>query len=818
MVKRLALIGAYLISMLGSAGMAPQANSTSPGALAIHATITSIGVVAPYTGDDNQNSQASLRYKPSSSSTWLVGHELYADRSARQWRGSVVSLSPGVSYDMEVQFTDPDGVSPSSQSGSVSTRPDYPNVGSGGTVRYVPDSGSLQTVIDASAPGDTIRLRAGTYYTSVVLDESDSGTPGHYLTIEAEPGAHVVLDGSDPALNNSGVDNWIRYGTTNIYYTDLPWGDTSCSSSGSLPNYVGEQRDGDGVRYLLFNHGSDEWDPFLAAPPGKAYYSCDSTHTLRRLYVTTFAGDDPDNHTIHVSRYWSAMLFTGADYVRVRNLEIRYYSKYSLYLRKPIGVPDGGGSDNNIIEGNTFHGDQYGIFVGQWDNPASANNLIQDNLFYERGYKDSGWTWRTAYDYAWSGGAAIIWAQPGNVVRRNHFIGGSDGIDVQFQSHDTDVYENVVEDCLDDGIEVDEEPSYNIRVWGNTIRNCLSGISNQTWFRGNYWNVGPIYVFRNLIVGGRDPQGRSGSDGEVYTSEYAFKVGSNVNDNGIGRVYYYHNTISIPDAVQNGNGIQNAGGIYFSGIVARNNLWEVTRKVIQLALPTTVNGHSLDCDNLHNPGTSVDDNFVWWSDHYYRDLPSFQTGTGQEPHAISNNGTLFNPDYSLQSNSPEVDTGCVIAGFNDRYPWTYRGVKPDIGAFEYIPAPNLSNSAKISSAGAASKGEVVTFTIQIVNSGDALDTTAWMTDTLPAGIELAGAASATLGEVSTPTTTSIYWHGILNDTAAVSISIPVKVTTSVTSILTNSAQINDGLGTIIQRSATMIVNPLMRINLPVVWH
>ena len=384
------------------------------------------------------------------------------------------------------------------------------------------------------------------------------------------------------------------------------------------------------------------------------------------------------------------MLLAGADYVRIRNLEIRYYSQYSLYLRKPYGVPVRTGADNNIIEGNTFHGSKYGIFVGHWDEPASSNNLIQDNTFYERGYKDSSWSWDAQYSYAWSGGVAVIWAMPGNVIRRNHFNGGSDAIEVQFQSHDTDVYDNLIEDYSDDGIEVDNEPGYNIRVWGNTIRDCLSGVSNQDWFQGNYWNVGPIYIFRNLIIGGNDPLGRMDTDGNVYSSNYAFKVGSEVNDNGAGRVYIYHNTISIPDSLHNGNGIESAGGQYFASIVSRNNIWYVTRNVFQLSYPDIIVGHDLNCDNLHNPGTPDDNKFIKWSNTggplgngVYRDLTSIQSYTAQELNGITNNNTMFNSDYTLLDSSPEIDAGCLIVGFNDRAPWNYVGSKPDIGAFEY---------------------------------------------------------------------------------------------------------------------------------------
>ena len=113
-------------------------------------------------------------------------------------------------------------------------------------------------------------------------------------------------------------------------------------------------------------------------------------------------------------------------------------------------------------------------------------------------------------------------------------------------------------------------------------------------------------------------------------------------------------------------------------------------------------------------------------------------------------------------------------------------------------------------------GEVMTFTIRIINSGNPLTTTAWMTDTLPAGINIIGTATATLGEVTTPTNTTVYWHGIMNNTASVDIRFQASVTTSTTARLTNSADINDGSGLLIHRTVTFIVNPL-KVYLPIVF-
>jgi uncharacterized repeat protein (TIGR01451 family) len=783
-------------------------SSTIPGSLTLHPTIECVGILVSYTGDDNQNSLASVWYRPVGTTLWSAGPEMFADRHARQWRVSLVHLSPGTEYVVEVRFTDPDGVAPAVVSGSVRTRPDYPDVGGGGKTLYVPDGGDLQTVIDAASPGDTVRLRAGVYRTSVGLDAQDSGEPGKYLTIEAAPGEHVVLDGSDPDLNDPAQDNWSYY-RDGIYYTDLAWASSDCGSL-SMPGYVGEQREGDGVRYLLYR-GSDEWDDFLDAPPGKAYYNC-----AGRLYVATYDADDPDGHEMHVSRRMTGLVLDGTDYVRVRNLEIRYYGYYGTRLEKP-------GADHNVIEGNTFHGiGKYQLRIGEWGSPSCSHNLIQNNLFYERGYQDSGWTWDMQYHYAKLTAIRLSYTGPGNVIRRNTFRVGGDGVDVGWQSHETDVYENVIEGYLDDGIEVDDQPGYNIRVWANTLRYCYSSISNQDWFMGDYWNSGPVYIFRNVIAGGRDPYDRRDVNGDIYFSNYAFKVGGD--QDWLGRVYYYHNTITIPDSPVGGDGIQGAGGDYFSGLVARNNLWSVRGRVFKLGAAGKIKNHDLDCDNLQNAGTLTDARFIQWShsggpdgDGVYRNLADFQAYTGQELHGISDNGTLFNPDLSLRTGSPEIDAGCVIVGFNDRGPWAYRGRAPDIGAFEI--GSNLSESTKRANATAVSTGDRVDYTIRIVNTGTPLTPTVTMTDVLPLGLSYVdGTVSATVGTAwanRQGTVTSVYWQGVIPDAGVAEIRYGVIVETDDTVALSNTARIDDGLGHVMDRPAIIIVNGYLA-NLPIV--
>jgi hypothetical protein len=650
------------------------AEQSIPGEMRLHATIESVGVVVEYSGDNNENNQAEIRYRVLGANNWLLGPEMMVDRLANEWRVSLVYLSPGTSYEVQVRFEDPDGVVPATVEREIRTRPDYPNTGASGKTFYVPDDGILQEVIELASPGDLIRIRSGIYYETVTLDEQDSGEAGAYLTIEAEPGGQVILDGTDPSLNNPNVNNWARF-SGNIYYTDLSWGNSACDER-SRPGYVGEERDGDGVRYLFFK-GSGEWSEFLSAPKGSAYYDC-----LGRLYVRTYNGDDPDNHEIHVSHKSYGIILEGADFIRIRDLEFQYFGTYGMFFTNP-------GADNNIIERNVFHGiGYYHLRIGNSPTFLSSDNLIQDNQFYENGYRDSGWTQEQQYDFAHSVGIRLLDAGPGNVIRRNYFTGGTDAISVVTHSHNTDIYENSIFGCMDDGIEVDSAPGQSIRVWRNYIQYCYSGISNQDWFRDNYTHSGPVYIFRNVIVGGNDPRQRSDRNGDIYFSAYAFKVGSD--DGRIQPVFYYHNTIYMPDSDTNGNGIQDAGGNYFAGLVSRNNLWYVTRLVYKLRRPETVANHDLDCDSLYSSRVPDKDAFIQWSstggpdgDGFYSQLSDFQTVTGQELKGMQGGKTKFTINFRLASGSPEIDSGCLITGFNDRGPKKYLGALPDIGAYEY---------------------------------------------------------------------------------------------------------------------------------------
>ncbi len=562
---------------------------------------------------------------------------------------------------------------------------------------------NLQSIINNANPGDTIQLEAGIYSDDIFI--TASGTPDNYITIEPAPDAvgQVIFDGTNPNFNN-GSDNWILYTEVDnagraIYYRDISWGKSQCSGLNRSVGYVGELYNGKRMRYLSFDseHGlgetdengnlKDEWSDFLAAPAGKAYYVCNSSDSRgpeHRLYAVTYGGIDPDDaDEMLISEIEHGLYLNGADYIRINGLQFRHFGFSAIQLVDRVtrdsnnSITDINGSAHNIIENNQFHGIGTSsiLFLGLRNHPSGiANNAIRNNVFSEDGFRDVGWNWLISYRLGRTstGYIKLDSTADANEIYSNTFLGGFDGIQIKRNSTGSRIYNNTIVNCMDDGIELDQDPGPNIHVYDNFINHCYSGISLQDW------EDGPTYIYRNVIVGGDDPEGRIASHGDDrqqgYATDYAFKVGTK-NAFPPGPLYLYHNTIQITRADGGGSGMQDAGGDHFGNVIARNNLWNVSSR------PFNFDGNlqnlDFDCDNIHeNRGT----NFIQWGRQiFYQSVADFRNGTGLELNGISDESTSLDSNWQLQAGSPEIDAGCIIPGFND----DYQGSAPDIGAFEY---------------------------------------------------------------------------------------------------------------------------------------
>lgn len=210
-------------------------NCTTPGTLTLAATFDNISVVATFTGDNDADNGATLQYRESGSGTWLDAYAPatgtntthWPDRRTtvsggtdnaayvKQFRGSILDLDAGTTYEVRVAFNDPDGVTIAPLTGSVTLLSSATLVQSGATY-YLDDVGmngngsqgspfnSLANAMAGSACGDTILVQAGTYAAGTL---SKSCTSTTWLVVECASSTTSTISegtGSTPNLTISG--------------------------------------------------------------------------------------------------------------------------------------------------------------------------------------------------------------------------------------------------------------------------------------------------------------------------------------------------------------------------------------------------------------------------------------------------------------------------------------------------------------------------------------------------------------------------------------------------------------------------------------
>jgi|GEM_PF-266268 len=173
-------------------------------------------------------------------------------------------------------------------------------------------------------------------------------------------------------------------------------------------------------------------------------------------------------------------------------------------------------------------------------------------------------------------------------------------------------------------------------------------------------------------------------------------------------------------------------------------------------------------------------------------------------------------DYHLQANSPAIGNGTAIAGVVYDYDGVAYNTPPSIGAFEgnTVVQPDLSPSTKTVFPAQARFGDTVTYTLSVRNATGPLDVQAWLSDTLPAGLDyVPGSFSATGGTTDDAGAPDLYWTGVLSPSPIVTLTYRAIVTytqsgteTIVAATLRNVAAISAEGAALVRVSATLPVN------------
>jgi hypothetical protein len=556
--------------------------------------------------------------------------------------GSLFWLEAGTAYDVRVTFSDPDGhpIGGTVLEASMATRSEI-NIPAPTHSYYVSPSGSgsacslanpcsLAEGLNQVQPGEAVMLRGGIYYEGE-FDIPRSGLAGAPIMVQSYPGERAILDGADPA-----TFIWTSQGS-GVYHTTV-------NASGPHVVLADEQR------LFPYEDLSNLQNLSRDNTPG---FLSDGTS----LYVHLAGDADPNAAMMEVARYNHAFAVE-QDYVYFQGLTFRNYGQGSY--AKAIYFNN---ASNNLVHNCIFASNDLGIGIKR----VSHRNVIQDSEFYDAIFN---WPWDDIKNVGSLEDGGVRFYDPvdgrGNIIRRNTFHDDFDGFGVCPNStamitNETDVYENLVYNMGDDGVETDGWCS-NVRLWGNTFHDVLMGISLAPVYEG------PVYAIRNLIY-------RTGVGNNSYSGS-PFKFNSGYDQSG--PMYLFHNT---SDAVLPGN-----NGIYIKApgtwevIYARNNIWSGTDYALNNYNETQP--IDFDYDDLY---TTNPDEFIYLGDgpdRHMHDLLTFQTLTGQELHGFNLEpgfSESSGENYTLDASSDLIDAGMLIPGINQNFV----GAAPDLGAFEY---------------------------------------------------------------------------------------------------------------------------------------
>jgi parallel beta-helix repeat protein len=647
-VRTLPVLLALLMSLLPP--WAPAVHAAA--SLELYGTFHAMGLIVSLAGGDDpdRDAVAGVEYRLSGGGAYRSGFPLSRVADTR-FVGSLFWLEPGTAYEVRVTLNDPDGgpLDGAVLTAAASTRAEI-SIPAPSQSYYVSPAGSgtacslgapcpLSYALSQVQPGQAVVLRGGGYFQGE-LAVPRSGTPGAPILIRSYPGETAILDGGDPASFT-----WTAQGG-GVYRTTLNTPD---------PHLVLA----DGQRLYPYQRLSDLQSLAWGIP---GFYASGTT-----LYVRLAGDANPGTASMVVSRYNYAFTVE-QNYIYFLDLTLRHYGQgdyaKALYFNN---------ASDNLVQGCTFASNDLGIGLKR----DSHRNLIQDNTFYDT---DFIWPWEAVKAGSGLETGGIRFYDPatgrGTVIRRNTFHDYFDGLGVcpdatAGVTNETDVYDNLVYNAGDDGLETDGQCS-NVRIWGNTFHDVLMGISLAPVY------TGPVYALRNAIY-------RTGVGNNSYSGS-PFKFNSGYGTSG--PMYLFHNTADAALPGNNGLYIKSPGT--WSSLYARNNIWAGTAYALENY--NTGQSVSLDYDDLWNGNSGA---LMRWNSITYASLAAFGAATGQELHGLSappGFAAAANGDYTLDPASELIDAGLVIAGIND----DHVGSAPDVGAFEYqgygftlVAAPSL---------------------------------------------------------------------------------------------------------------------------------
>jgi hypothetical protein len=595
---------------------------------------------------------------------------------------SLFWLQPDSAYQVKVEVLAPDGRTLATWYGEGRTRPE-PVLGTEVSTLHVATTGddtnpgtaeqpfrSLAKALSAVGVGQTVLVQGGTYYEGGLVFNVN-GQPGAPIVVRAAPGAAVIISGEDPdamdpkawrAEPNGLISYPCHAAYTQVCVEDLDTGRM-------IRLFQVPTRDELVTQRLIGK--CDEYDVGGAfadlGVEGASWADGTRVHVSLPAGVTRFR--------MHLGKYAHGIHIEHRRHIQLAGLEFRHYG----YEQPSAGVFLFASSDLLIQDCRFLYVDCQIYLKGLSDRVTIQDNYFEDAILqWPFGYMKC-----VAGGGPFEGGAVNVdanYSGRGLVFRRNHVKNIFDGAHLtswlvcEARTSETDFYQNTIEDCIDDFIEIDGI-ARNVRVFDNYMSGSLSGISLAQALDG------PTYIAYNVLANcGMVPAAtREGNPG------YPFKT--NGGNGGIskdwhtGAVYFYHNIAHTQDPESGAMLVKFAK---WRLITMRNNIWcgnklgaEFWRKEVSPidmdydTLFVSKPDAPLVLQQYHTEYRTLDDvrqHFGWLRNGLSADPRLEATAAGR---------------YTLRPDSPCIDAGTPIAGINEL---RTRGAAPDMGAYE---APDL---------------------------------------------------------------------------------------------------------------------------------